>query len=575
MTKIHKTDVLVIGGGLGGCMAAIAARRSGVKVTIVEKSHIDRSGAAGTGNDHFWHYNPEIHPSRGWTVPDMVKDISWSGEYGKLINGFIDQELCEIVARGSFERVLDLESMGIRFRFDEIHPWNLDYPAGLGEKRFKIVPQFQSEWDTLNYEGRDIKVVLGRECRKIGVEIFNRFMVSKLLLKSGRASGVIAVSQRSGEVLAINAKAVVIATGMDLSRLYRAPSGDWFNFQRPPMITGDGEAMALDAGVNLFIRGPARTRNTGLQHFKNLYRSSGVATTSYPAGKIVNADGEVVIDHPAVREPMRKFRENLEADVREGRTPFYLDLTRSSEEEIRYAEWSYGHEGLCWVILEMMRDLGLDFRRDAFELDIEEPGRLLGGRLGLFIDTDCRTNVEGLFAASPIQPAGEVSAPIPVVLGYRAGERAASLSKTLEISPLNDGEIAKESLEIIAPLSRGKGSSWIDVNVELNNIMEDYKRFYSGISLPPIQDAKSIRGLDSLLVRLHNLKNEPMKADDPHELIRCLEVKNLITVAEALVVAAKEPGINKPGFWFLGKKSNGKFEFELKSISYKYPKEGP
>ena len=87
MTKTIKTDVLVIGGGLSGCMAAINAADHGAKVTIMEKSHTERSGAAGTGNDHFWFWDPDIHPQRGWTIPDMIRDISFDGEYGKTERG--------------------------------------------------------------------------------------------------------------------------------------------------------------------------------------------------------------------------------------------------------------------------------------------------------------------------------------------------------------------------------------------------------------------------------------------------------------------------------------------------------
>ena len=53
MTKRIKTDILVIGGGLSGCMAAINASDHGAQAAIMEKSHTERSGAAGTGNDHF------------------------------------------------------------------------------------------------------------------------------------------------------------------------------------------------------------------------------------------------------------------------------------------------------------------------------------------------------------------------------------------------------------------------------------------------------------------------------------------------------------------------------------------
>ena len=108
---------------------------------------------------------------------------------------------------------------------------------------------------------------------------------------------------------------------------------------------------------------------------------------------------------------MRKYRQNVEDSVSEGKTPFYLDLTDATEEEIQYVEWMYGNEGLCWALKEIMKDLGVDFRKDMIELELEEPGRLTGGFLAPFIDTNCKTSLPGLFACSPVQFAGEVAAP--------------------------------------------------------------------------------------------------------------------------------------------------------------------
>jgi succinate dehydrogenase/fumarate reductase flavoprotein subunit len=347
MTRTIRTDVLVIGGGLSGCMAAINAADHGARVAIMEKSHTERSGAAGTGNDHFWFYDPEIHAGRGWTIPDMVRDISFDGEYGKTKAGLMDQELLEIVAEGTKEAVDNLESWGVQFRYDEIYPWNLQYEAPEGERRYRIVPQFQSEWDTLNYNGRDIKRRLTEQCLKRGVEIHNRVAATGLLTKDGKVVGATGVHMRTGEFHVFSVKAIIIATGMDQMRLFRAQSGDWFNSQSPPYITGDGEAMALRAGAEVFILQAGKTRNAGFQYLRNLSRSSGAATTCYPAGRFVNSEGETMIRHPAVREPLRRCRENVERSIREGKTPFYLDWTEATEEEISYAEWSYGNEGLC------------------------------------------------------------------------------------------------------------------------------------------------------------------------------------------------------------------------------------
>ena len=51
--EIIESDVVVLGGGLSGCFAAIAAARKGLRVTLVEKGATEKSGSAGTGFDHW------------------------------------------------------------------------------------------------------------------------------------------------------------------------------------------------------------------------------------------------------------------------------------------------------------------------------------------------------------------------------------------------------------------------------------------------------------------------------------------------------------------------------------------
>ena len=66
------TDVLIIGGGLAGCMAAInAAAEEGVRVTLVDKSNTRGSGCAAMGIDHCWSYIPPVHEQMGFTLEDM------------------------------------------------------------------------------------------------------------------------------------------------------------------------------------------------------------------------------------------------------------------------------------------------------------------------------------------------------------------------------------------------------------------------------------------------------------------------------------------------------------------------
>jgi succinate dehydrogenase/fumarate reductase flavoprotein subunit len=571
MTKRIETDVLVIGGGLSGCMAAINAADNGVKVAVIEKSHIERSGAAGTGNDHFWFFDPEIHEPRGWTIPDMVRDISTDGEYGKTKGGLMDQELLEIVAAGTKAAVDRLESWGVQFRYDKIYPWNLQYDAPEGEKKYRIVPQFQSEWDTLNYDGRDIKKRLAEQCIVRGVKVFNRVAGTGLLTTEGKVVGATGVHMRTGEFHVFHTKAVIIATGMDQWRLFKPHNNKWFNSQSPPYITGDGEALAIRAGVEVFILPAGKSRHNGFQYWRNIMRSSPAATSCYPAGRLVNSDGEVMIRHPAVREPMRKYRQNVEDSVTKGKTPFYLDWTNASDEEIEYALWSYGNEGLCWALREIMKDLGIDFRTHMIELELEEPGRNSGGFLALFIDADCKTNLEGVYACSPVQFAGEVAAPTYIVLGWQSGEKAAEYAKKQPLQAIELDQVEFEEKRVLQPIIEEEGYSWQEVNQELNQIMEEYKKYVVGFNPPGIKDQISLTGLYNCLYQLKKLREAKMKAKDPHELVRCNEVMNLIDVGTLMVRAALEEDQFKRGIWFLGKIVDGEPKFRVHPIKVKYP----
>ncbi len=69
----EDADVLVVGGGLAGCMAAIRARELGASVLMAEKADTLRSGCAGMGVDRCWTYIPDIHRDQ-ITAEDMISD---------------------------------------------------------------------------------------------------------------------------------------------------------------------------------------------------------------------------------------------------------------------------------------------------------------------------------------------------------------------------------------------------------------------------------------------------------------------------------------------------------------------
>src|SRR5208283_1625522 len=126
----HETDVLVIGGGLAGCMAAIkASEANGLRVTLVDKSNTVRSGCAASGIDHLWAYIPEIHEKMGYTLEDMAEDHRQG-----MASGFFRKDLFYLVAKSMYDRVLDLEKFGIKFRYEDSR----------APGKFRVVEQFHS-----------------------------------------------------------------------------------------------------------------------------------------------------------------------------------------------------------------------------------------------------------------------------------------------------------------------------------------------------------------------------------------------------------------------------------------------
>ena len=138
-----ETDVLIIGGGLAGCMAGIKAKERDVDVLIVEKSHTLASGQAGSGVDHIWGYFPPVHEKMGWTLEDLVEDHMQG-----VACGFAQPELIRFVAGKMHDRLLDLESFGIQVRFD-------DSPL---PGKFRMVYQFHSVPTSLNNENMETEI---------------------------------------------------------------------------------------------------------------------------------------------------------------------------------------------------------------------------------------------------------------------------------------------------------------------------------------------------------------------------------------------------------------------------------
>jgi succinate dehydrogenase/fumarate reductase flavoprotein subunit len=509
--KPIEADVLVVGGGIAGLMAAISAADKGGRVVIAEKANTKRSGSGATGNDHFCCYIPEIH---GDDMAPIIKEYKNS-----LVGGYADDNLVVKFLKQTFDRVKDWDRWGISMK-----------PTGKWEFTGHAFPGRPRIW--LKYAGHNQKEVLTREAIKRGVHIENHLPVADVITSDGVAIGAIALSLRKEEPVlkVIRTKAIVLATG-SASRLYPpAPSPGWlFNTAFCPTCTGATQATAYRAGAKL-VNMEFPNRHAGPKFMARCGKATWIGIVADPQGKPVG---------PFVRKPTKELGD-ITADVwntvftdmiESGRGPAYMNCSGTSKEDIEYMMWGLKSEGNT-AMLDYMKKEGIDVRKHMVEFMQYEP-HLIGR--GVEINLNGETCVAGLFAAG--DPVGNFRADIAgaATYGWIAGGNAAERAKGMnEFEKAEKNPIVQERAELYSGfMKRDTGPDWREANVALQQIMKDY----AGVVV------RSETLLKAGLKYFRDLKEKAkatMIAGNSHGLMRTMEVLDLMECGEAIFLTALE-----------------------------------
>lgn len=175
---VIEADLLIVGGGIGGLMAGIAAGKAGCKnVVIMEKCHARRSGSGATGNDHFNCYIPSYH---GDDIEPVFKETMQS-----LVGQLKEPSLMHKFLEKSFELVQMWDAWGVNMR-----------PTGDWECKGHALPGKPRAF--LKYDGSDQKKVLVREAKAVGVKFYNHHPVVELARVGDRIAGALAVDISTG-----------------------------------------------------------------------------------------------------------------------------------------------------------------------------------------------------------------------------------------------------------------------------------------------------------------------------------------------------------------------------------------
>ncbi len=531
-----ETDVLIVGGGLAGCMAAINASESGLSVTIVEKSNTKRSGCAGSGIDHLWSYIPSVHEKMGWSLENLVEEHFIA--YGK----FVRKDLVRLTASTMYDRMLDLEKIGLKFRFED----------SKAPGKFRLVYQFHSQPSTFNFEGRDIKRKLTAEVLRKNIRVINRVMITDLLTEEGQVCGAAGVSTREEKIYVIKAKTVVMSTSGRISRLSKGSTGNTFNRRHSATGTsGDSKVAALRAGAEIINMEFYGQRPDG---FRNYTMHGGAPGSTYqPCARVVNAQGEVVV--PRIKfydwnslgsKPPQSEEELLEVNetrkqrkmvviksIKETKGPLYMDFAEGTDEEVEYVKWSMSHEGKTWILLKHLEENGVNLKRDKMECgttDVEIAG---SSASGVWVDSNCESGVKGLFiAGDEIGGAPWVCGPGAIATGWHAGGQAAERAGEIEHRVGNESEVLEGLLNRCQTITaRQDGENFLDIEYYLQDIMDD--TFPEGVTNDDLL-SRGIKEMEDLM------NSNRMSAKNPHELMRCLEVENLMESGRLVMLTAHE-----------------------------------
>ena len=500
-------DVLVVGAGLAGMRAAIAARANGANTAIISKVHPVRShsnaaqggiNAALTDRGDDW----EDH------AYDTVKGSDFLG----------DQDAIEVMCRAAGRSLIDMEHMGVTFNRDD--EGKLGTRAFGGQRRART-------FFVGDFTGQAMLHVMFEQLIKSGVRSYEEWFVTELINEDGRVCGVTALEIRTGQVYAIRAKTIILCTG-GLGRVFE-PSTNAL------IVTGDGMALAYNAGARLMDM-------EMVQYHPTTLAASGVLLSEAARG-----EGAYLLDKNGDRF-LEKYAPNMmelaSRDV----------VSRAEQTEINAGNGVDGcvlldcrHLGQALIKekLSQIREIGIDLVGIdmAEELIPVRPGMhyMMGG---IKTDVDGQTNLSGVYAAGECacvsvhggNRLGANSLLDTIVFGERSGSHAATSARDIDYVEFDVDKVVKhEEKRIESIMARpGNGDRVASVRLAMGQSMNNNLavfRHQTGME-------ESVRDLADLKERYATVPVDNKGRVFNTDLIFALELGFMLDCAETVAVSA-------------------------------------
>lgn len=516
-------DVVIVGGGLAGCRAAleIARKAPNLNVAMIAKTHPIRS------------HSVAAQGGIAATLKNVDDQDSWEAHAFDTVKGsdyLADQDAVALLTQEAPAVVIDLEHLGVLF--SRLEDGRIAQRAFGGHSHNRTCYAADKTGHAILHE-------LYNNIRRYGITIYDEWYVMRLILEDNRAKGVVMYHLLDGELQVLRAKAVMFATG-GYGRVFNTTSNDFAS-------TGDGLSMTALAGLPLEDMEFVQFHPTGLY-------PAGVLISEAVRGEgayLINSDGNRFMANYAPNKmelaPRDITSRAITTEIRQGHGiypdgsaggPFvYLDLRHMGREKIM------SRVPFCWE--EAHRLAGVDAVTEP--IPVRPTAHYSMGGIPVNTDGQVRNSADGLvdnfFAAGECacvsvhgaNRLGSNSLLECVVYGRRTGSAIAAYVQDQQLPHVDEQHYLQQAQQQIQDLLSQSG----DVRIhDIRQQVQDCLSQHCGVFRTADIIQAGLDQLQTLKQQYQHIRLDDKEALWNTEIIEALELRNLMVVGEVIMTGA-------------------------------------